>query len=100
MIDSLPRMDEITYKNPTKVLSVEIEAALKAGHCVEPESDMQVSAIATPGAATRIDSSAVLVLRPIALCLCLRLGGTVWPRAAIVGTRGNPDEASNSTIFA
>lgn len=30
-----------TYKNPTSVLSVEMDAALKAGHCVEPASEMQ-----------------------------------------------------------
>jgi hypothetical protein len=30
-----------TNKNPTRVLSVEMEAESKAGHCVEPESDIQ-----------------------------------------------------------
>lgn len=58
---------------------------------------MQVSAIA-PGAAARIDSSAVLVLRP--MDLCFRLLEAVWPRAAIVGNGGNPDDGSISTILA
>jgi hypothetical protein len=31
----------MTYKYPTKVLSVDMEAELKAGHCVEPASDIQ-----------------------------------------------------------
>lgn len=53
-----------TYKNPTKVLSVDIEAFWKAGHCVDPESDTQFCAIAT-GVLAKIDSRAVLVLRPI-----------------------------------
>jgi hypothetical protein len=30
-----------TYKNPTKVLSVDMDAELKAEHCVEPASEMQ-----------------------------------------------------------
>lgn len=71
---------EVTYKNPTKVLSVEIEAELKAEHCVDPESEMQFCAIA-PGVAARIDSRAVLVLRPIDLCF--RLLEVVSLRVAI-----------------
>jgi hypothetical protein len=61
---------DVTYKNPTKVLSTDIEADWKAGHCVDPESDMQFCAIAT-GAAARIDSRAVLVLIPIEGCFRL-----------------------------
>ena len=53
-----------TYKYPTRVLSVDMEEELKAGHCVEPASEMQFWAIAD-GAAARIDSSAVLVVSPI-----------------------------------
>ena len=48
------------YKNPTKVLSVDIDAELKAGHCVDPESEIQFCAIAA-GIAARIDSRAFLV---------------------------------------
>ena len=40
---------------------MEIEDLLKAGHRVEPDSDIHVSAIAS-GAVARIDSRAVLVL--------------------------------------
>lgn len=56
-----------TYKKPTKVLSVDIEADWKAGHSVDPESEMQFCAIAT-GALAMIESKAVLVLRPIERC--------------------------------
>lgn len=40
-----------TYKRPVRVLSVEIEDALKAGHCVELANEMQFWAI-TPGRIT------------------------------------------------
>ncbi len=89
--------EELTYKKPTKVLSVEIEAELNAEHCVEPESDIQVSAIA-PGAAARIESSAVLALRPVGLDL--RLLEPFCPLDAIVGLRGDPDDGIISTILA
>lgn len=51
------------------MLSVEIEAAEKAGHCVDSARDIQVSAMAI-GAVARIDSRAVLVLKPPDLCFC------------------------------
>lgn len=43
---------------------MDIEAELNAGHCVDPDSDIQFCAIAT-GEAANIDSSAVLVLNPL-----------------------------------
>jgi hypothetical protein len=50
------------------VLSVDIEAEVNAGHCVEPDNEMQVSAI-TPGVIARADSSTAFVLKPIDRCL-------------------------------
>ncbi len=47
-----------------------MDEELNAGHCVEPESEMQFCAIAA-GAAARIDKRAVLVLRPIERCFRL-----------------------------
>ena len=35
-----------TYNKPVKALSVDIEDALKAEHCVEPDNDTQVWAMA------------------------------------------------------
>lgn len=90
-------LNGITYKNPTKVLSVEMEAALKAGHCVDPEREMQFCAIA-PGAAARIDSRVVLVLGPIDLCF--RLLDFVCPRLAIGRSRDDADDPSTSTRLA
>jgi hypothetical protein len=96
------REEQGTYKNPTSVLSVEIDAELKAEHCVELESEMQLCAMAC-GAAARTDRSAVLVLRPIDLCF--RLVVEQFPLAprgkleleleleAIVGWRGDCDDA-------
>jgi hypothetical protein len=86
-----------TYKNPTSVLSVEIEAELKAGHCVEPESEMQFCAIA-PGAAARTERSAVLVLRPDDRCFRLVEQSPLAPLdelelSAIAGWRGDGDDA-------
>jgi hypothetical protein len=46
------------------VLSVDIEEELNAEHIVEPDSDMQLCAVAT-GAAARIESRVVFVLIPI-----------------------------------
>jgi hypothetical protein len=88
---------EVTYKKPTKVLSVEIEAELKAEHCVDPESEMQLCAVAA-GAAARIDSSALLMLSPIDLCF--RLLEIVCPRVAIEGSRDVDDDTSTSTVLA
>jgi hypothetical protein len=80
-----------THKNPTSMLSVEMDAELNAGHCVEPESEMQFCAIA-PGAAARTDKRAVLTLMPIDRCFRLL---EQLPRApldeAIAGSRGDSD---------
>jgi hypothetical protein len=96
------REEQGTYKNPTSVLSVEMDAELKAEHCVEPEREMQFCAMAC-GAAARTDRSAVLVLRPIELCF--RLVVEQFPLApldeleleleleAIVGWRGDCEDA-------
>jgi hypothetical protein len=55
------------------VLSVvDIEAALKAGHSVEPESDTQLCAN-TVGAVARIESNAVLALKVIVRRFRLRV---------------------------
>jgi hypothetical protein len=62
--------DRATHKKPVKVLSVDIEAEVKAGHEVDPESEMQVSAIA-PDAVASIDNKTVLFLIPPALFLRL-----------------------------
>ncbi len=80
-----------TYKNPTSVLSVEIDDVLKAEHCVEPESEMQFCAIA-PGAAARTDRNAVLVLKPEDRCFRLVEQSPLAPLdgfEAIVGWRGD-----------
>lgn len=50
-----------TYKNPIKVLSVDIEAEVNAGHAVDPESDMHFCAIA-PGVDTSTESKTALFL--------------------------------------
>lgn len=86
---------ERTYKNPTKVLSVDIEAELNAGHSVDPESDIQFCAIAT-GEAASIDSNAVLVLNPLEP-RSLLLGPPLFPSLdAIVRSRGDRDDSINS----
>jgi hypothetical protein len=46
------------------LLSVDIDAEAKAGHAVDPESEMHVSAIA-PGAVASIDSKAALFIPPV-----------------------------------
>lgn len=51
-----------TYKYPTKVLSVDIDADWKAEQVVEPSNDMHSCAIVATGA-ERSDNSNVLVLR-------------------------------------
>jgi hypothetical protein len=84
-----------TYKNPTSVLSVEIDEVLKAEHCVEPESEMQFCAIA-PGAAARAERRAVLVLKAVDRCFrlvepCLLAGLDELEFCAIVGWRGDCD---------
>lgn len=52
-----------TYKNPTKSLLVDIDAAEKAGHWVEPAREMHVSAM-TVGAARRVNKAVLIVSRP------------------------------------
>lgn len=49
------------------MLSVDIEAVLNAGHCVEPDNETQLCAIA-PGVTARTDNSAVLLLKPVDRC--------------------------------
>lgn len=60
------------YKRPTRVSSVEIEEALKAGHWVEPDREMQddVWAMAVGRARVASDSQTCLVERGMA---------TRWP---------------------
>lgn len=74
-----------------------MEAELKAEHWVEPESDIQFCAIA-PGAAARIDSRAVLVLRAVDLDFRLPEALCWW--AAIVADGRNPDNDSILSILA
>jgi hypothetical protein len=82
------------------VLSVEMEAELKAGHCVEPDSEMQFCAIAR-GAAARTDKRAVLVLSPIARCFRLVEQFPLPPLdEAIVGSRGDCDDGTISKELA
>jgi len=92
------------YKNPTSVLSVEIDEVLKAEHCVEPDSEMQFCAIA-PGAAARTERSAVLVLKAVERCFRLVEQSPLAPLdelqlelelCAIVGWRGGGDDAVTS----
>lgn len=52
------------YKNLTSEPLVDIDAAPKAGHCVEPESDIQ-SCATTTGAAARREKRAALILNPM-----------------------------------
>jgi hypothetical protein len=52
--------DKSTYKKPKRELFVEIDAELKAEHCVEPESEMQPWAMA-PGAVARMERRAVVL---------------------------------------
>lgn len=54
-------VDADTYNKPVRVLSVEMEEALKAGHCVDLASDMQfcatvtgIDATTTPNARSRV----------------------------------------------
>lgn len=91
-------------KNPTSVLSVEIDEVLKAEHCVEPDSEMQFCAIA-PGAAARTERSAVLVLKAVDRCFRLVEQSPLAPLdelqlelelCAIVGWRGGGDDVVTS----
>jgi len=89
LIDTKDEAHEWTYKNPIKVLLVDIEDELKAGHCFEPASDMQFCAMAE-GAAARTDKSAVLVVKPIERGF--RLLESLRPLLdTIVEARGNSD---------
>jgi len=53
------------YNKPTKVLSVDIEAELKAGHVVEPERGIQLCPIVTGTAPRSVKRAAVLYNPPI-----------------------------------
>jgi len=71
-----------------------MDAELKAGHCVEPDSEMQFCAIAW-GAAARTDKRAVLVLSPIERCFRLVEQFPLPPLdEAIVGSRGDCDDGA------
>jgi hypothetical protein len=76
------------------VLPVEIEAVLNAGHCVEPDNEMQVSAIAV-GITASTDNSADLVLnfidrcfRSAEHCLLVALGSIIKERVDSVKSKG------------
>jgi hypothetical protein len=61
----MPDRDSLsTYKNPLSVGSAtDIEAALKAGHSVEPESETQLCANVVGAVPTRSDKSAAFAPR-------------------------------------
>jgi hypothetical protein len=59
-----------TYNKPTNVLSVDIEAELKAGHVVEPERGTQLCAIAA-GTAPRSIKRTADFFNPTILRFCL-----------------------------
>jgi hypothetical protein len=65
-----------TYNKPTNVLSVDIEAELKAGHVVEPEREMQLCAIAA-GVAPRIVKRIADFFNPPILRSRLRGGSNI-----------------------
>lgn len=65
-----------TYNKPIRKLFVDIDDALKAGHVVEPDNEMQLCARAV-GAVASIESNAVVFFSPWLLRL-LVLDRSAW----------------------
>lgn len=62
------------------MLSVDIEAASNAGHCVDPDREMQLCAI-VPGIIAMADIKAVFALNLVDRCLCLEVMSVLDPIA-------------------
>lgn len=76
-----PRHVSGTYKRPVRVLSVEMDEALKAGHCVELAKEMQLWAM-PPGivVAARTESSKLPVLTDVVIWRRFDRWWTSFPR--------------------
>ena len=83
--------DDKKGNNPTSVLSVDIEEALKAGHSVEPVNEMQLCAIAVG----RLLASSAHIVAGVLMCEVFRRfvgrGGRSRHRPAIVSCCGEVD---------
>jgi hypothetical protein len=86
-------------KNPTRVLSVDIDAELNAEHCVEPDNEIQLCAIA-PGVRASADNRAVFVLKPVDASLRLLERFLLLALDAIVEFRSDSSDSAMSKELA
>ncbi len=81
------------------MLSVDIDAELNAEHCVEPDKEMQLCAIA-PGVSASADNRAIFLLKPGDPSLRLFERVRLLALDAIVEFRGDSSDSAMSKELA